>query len=113
MANSSKGHCRPYHTAVLTFLKLVLSAAFVAAIGVSSPAQSPLGRMSGEMTSADRHSHGLVVSDGECIAVDFPGSTATYANSIDASGNIAGRYTDAAGHTHGFFVEHIFSGWEP
>jgi hypothetical protein len=81
--------------------------------GVFLSAIDSLGRMSGEMTTADGHSHGLVVSNGECIAVDFPGSTATYANSIDASGTIAGRYTDAAGHTHGFFVEHIFSGWEP
>jgi uncharacterized membrane protein len=81
--------------------------------GVFLSAIDSLGRVAGEMTTADGHSHGLVVSHGECIAVDFPESTATYANSIDDYGDIAGRYTDAAGNTHGFFVEHLLPGyWE-
>jgi hypothetical protein len=66
--------------------------------------------MAGEMTTADGHQHGLVVSNGECIAVDFPGSVSTYANSIDTCGNIVGRYTDAGGHTHGFVVERYLPG---
>ena len=51
--------------------------------GVFLSAIDSLGRMAGEMTTADGHQHGLVVSNGECIAVDFPGSVSTYANSID------------------------------
>lgn len=69
-----------------------------------------LGRMAGEMTTADGHQHGLVVSNDDCIAVDFPDSIATYANSIDPGGDIVGRYTDAGGHTHGFVVEHFLHG---
>jgi hypothetical protein len=59
------------------------------------------------MTTADGHQHGLVVNNHECIAIDFPQSTGTYANSIDPWGDIVGRYTDTGGHTHGFFVEHF------
>jgi len=82
--------------------------------GVFLSAIDSLGRMAGEMTAADGHSHGLVVSHGECLAVDFPESIATYANSIDVYGDIAGRYMDAGGQTHGFFVEHLLPGyWEP
>jgi hypothetical protein len=82
--------------------------------GVFLSAIDFFGRMAGEMTTADGHSHGLVVSRGECIAVDFPRSIATYANSIDVFGDIAGRYTDAAGHTHGFFAEHLLPPyWQP
>ncbi len=80
--------------------------------GVFLSAIDSLGRMAGEMTTADGHQHGLVVSDGECLAVDYPGSIATYANSIDEYGDIAGRYTDTGGHTHGF-VEHLLPGWKP
>jgi len=79
--------------------------------GVFLSAIDSLGRMAGEMTTADGHSHGLVVSHGECIAVDFPESIATYANSIDVYGDIAGRYTDAGGQTHGFFVKRLLPGY--
>jgi hypothetical protein len=67
--------------------------------------------MVGEMTTADGHQHGLLVSDGQCIAVDFPGSTASYANGINSYGDIVGRYTDTAGGTHGFVVDHFIGGW--
>lgn len=63
----------------------------------------PIGRMVGGMTTADRHLHGLLVMNGVCTAVDYPGSTAGYANSINPRGDIAGRYT-ASGHNHGFVV---------
>jgi hypothetical protein len=75
--------------------------------GVFLSAIDSLGRMAGEMTTADGHQHGLVVNNHECIAIDFPQSTGTYANSIDPWGDIVGRYTDTGGHTHGFFVEHF------
>ena len=55
------------------------------------------------MTTADGHLHPLLVMNGVCTAVDYPGSTASYANSINPRGDIAGRYT-ASGHTHGFVV---------
>ena len=80
--------------------------------GVFLSAIDSLGRMAGEMTTADGHQHGLVVSNDECIAVDFPGSVSTYANSIDPRGDIVGRYTDAGGHTHGFVVERFLPGYE-
>jgi hypothetical protein len=53
----------------------------------------PIGRMVGGMTTADGHLHGLLVMNGVCTAVDYPGSTASYANSINPRGDIAGRYT--------------------
>jgi hypothetical protein len=49
--------------------------------------------------------HGLLISNGRCIAVDFPGST--YANSINSQGDTVGRYTDTDGKTHGFIAEHL------
>jgi len=59
----------------------------------------PLGRMSGGMTTLDGHLHGLVVSGETCIQIDFPDSTATYANSVSSRGDIADRYTDSSGKT--------------
>jgi probable HAF family extracellular repeat protein len=35
-----------------------------------------------------------------------PGSTYTRANGINASGQIVGDYSDAAGHGHGFLLDH-------
>jgi hypothetical protein len=61
------------------------------------------------MTTADGHLHGLLVKGNGCIAVDFPGSTATYANGINSRGDIAGRYTDPQGNTHGFVVTRFAS----
>jgi uncharacterized membrane protein len=69
-----------------------------------------IGRMVGGMTTADGHSHGLLVMNGVCTAVDYPGSTASYANSINPGGDIAGRYTDASGQTHGFVVRRFVQG---
>ena len=81
--------------------------------GVFLSAIDFFGRVAGQMATADGHSHGLVVSKGECIAVDYPDSTATYANSINAFGNVAGRYTDTGGQTHGFFAEHVLPALAP
>jgi len=65
------------------------------------------GRMTGQMITSDGHQHGLLISSGQCIAVDFPGSVATYVNGINPQGDIVGRYTDTAGDTHGFIAEHF------
>jgi uncharacterized membrane protein len=66
-----------------------------------------VGRMVGDMITSDGHQHGLLISNGQCIAVDFPGSVSTYANGINAQGDIVGRYTDTNGNTHGFVAEHF------
>lgn len=79
--------------------------------GVFLSGLDPIGRMTGEMTTADGHQHGLLVQDGQCTAFDFPGSTSTYANGINSRGDIVGRYTDTAGDTHGFVVERFIGGW--
>jgi len=60
VADSSKGHPRPYHTAVLTFFKLALSAAFATAIGASSYAQS----LEPATADARRASQGVTVING-------------------------------------------------
>ena len=75
--------------------------------GVFLSGIDPVGRMLGGMTTADGHQHGVLVSGRTCIAVDFPGSTASYVNSINGHGDIVGRYTDPSGHTHAFVVEHF------
>jgi uncharacterized membrane protein len=64
------------------------------------------GRLTGEMTTSDGYQHGLLISNGQCMAVDFPGSVSTYANSINSQGDIVGRYTDTDGRTHGFIAKH-------
>jgi hypothetical protein len=63
-----------------------------------------ISRMVGEMTTADGHQHGLLLSHGKCIPVDFPNSVSTYANGINLRGDIVGRYTDKSGNTQGFIV---------
>jgi hypothetical protein len=64
-------------------------------------------RMTGEMITPDGHQHGLLISNGKCIAVDFPGSTSTYVNGINPEGDVVGRYTDGDGNSHGFVAEHV------
>ena len=39
--------------------------------------------------------------------IDVPGSLATAANGINASGEIVGTYVDSGGHTHGFVADPI------
>ena len=63
----------------------------------------PAGDMVGGVNTLDGNQHGLLVRNGSCILVDFPGGSNTYANGI-ASGNIVGRYTDAGGNVHGFLA---------
>jgi hypothetical protein len=47
--------------------------------------------------------YGLLVRNGRCILVDFPGGMHAYANGI-ASGNIVGFYTDGSGKVHAFLA---------
>src|SRR5436305_3597277 len=75
--------------------------------GVFLSGNDPVGRMLGGMITADGHQHGVLVSEGICIAVDFPESTASYVNAINGRGDIVGRYTDPSGHTHAFVVKHF------
>ena len=75
--------------------------------GVFLSGIDPVGRMLGGMITADGHQHGVLVSAGNCTAVDFPGSIASYVNAINGHGDIVGRYTDPSGLTHAFVVEHF------
>jgi uncharacterized membrane protein len=64
-----------------------------------------LGDMTGGFNSSDGLLHGLLVKNGTCISIDYPGSTSTYANAEDpGSRNVVGRYTDNAGKAHGFLL---------
>jgi len=65
---------------------------------------NPLGEMTGGFNSSDGVQHGLLVSNGQCIAVDFPGSMpgSNYANGINPRGDIVGRYATLDGVFHGY-----------
>ena len=64
-----------------------------------------LGDMTGGFNSSDGVLHGLLVENGTCISIDYPGSTSTYANAEDPGGrNIVGRYMDIAGKAHRFLL---------
>jgi uncharacterized membrane protein len=46
----------------------------------------------------------LFAADYRFVKIDFPNSTETLANGINARGDIVGRYADAEGVFHGFFL---------
>jgi len=48
------------------------------------------------------NTHGYVLSDGNFVAIDFPGATDTFPGGINNDGIIVGLYTDQAGIDHGF-----------
>lgn len=50
--------------------------------------------------------HGFVFSGGTYKALDVPNATDTYGSSINASGQVAGYYTDGTGINHGY----VYSG---
>jgi probable HAF family extracellular repeat protein len=59
--------------------------------------------MVGVYTSADRVSHGFLLSSGRYKTIDPPASVLTIANGINARGDIVGEYaTSATGRHHGF-----------
>jgi hypothetical protein len=45
------------------------------------------------------------MTPGEFVTFDFPGSTFTSLNGINAHGLICGRYVDALGDEHGFIAK--------
>lgn len=63
------------------------------------------GDVTGEVTGMDGIQHGLLVIGKSCITVDFPASQAgsNYANGIDPSENIVGRYSTPDGVVHAYF----------
>jgi hypothetical protein len=65
---------------------------------------NPQGDMTGEVTGKDGIQHGLLVRDGNCITVDFPGSLpgSNYANGINPRGDIVGRYATLDGVFHAY-----------
>jgi hypothetical protein len=64
----------------------------------------PAGDMVGDVYTPNGKQHGLLIRNGSCILVDFPGGSNSYANGIATGGNIVGRYTDASGKVHGFLA---------
>ena len=60
--------------------------------------------MVGGYGTFDGQSHGALIKNGNCIAVDIPGGTNAYANGINPEGDIVGRYTGADGVVHGFLL---------
>jgi hypothetical protein len=47
--------------------------------------------------SDDAGIHGFLLDNGNYTTLDVPGSTATFANGINASGQIIGNYTVTSG----------------
>jgi probable HAF family extracellular repeat protein len=48
--------------------------------------------------------------DYRFVRIDVPGATATFAQGINARGDIGGRYNDSEGSVHGFLLQHgVFS----
>ena len=45
---------------------------------------------------------GFVSRDGRVTALQFPGATETYAQGINAAGEVVGYFADASSHFHGF-----------
>jgi probable HAF family extracellular repeat protein len=43
-------------------------------------------------------------ADYRFVRVDFPNSTSSLVNTINARGDMVGNYTDADGNTHGFLL---------
>src|SRR5438309_442886 len=59
----------------------------------------------GFYTSADKSSHGFLLSGGHYTPIDFPGAAVTLLNGIDARGNIVGEYgTTLTSAHHGFVL---------
>jgi hypothetical protein len=60
--------------------------------------------MVGGTNFANGMEHGILVRDGNCIQIEFPGSIGGYANGITSKGDIVGRYHSLDGSTHGFLL---------
>jgi hypothetical protein len=58
----------------------------------------------------DGLTHGSLIINGNCITIDIPPGTNTYANAIDAEGDIVGRYTGRDGVIHGFLLRKFVRG---
>jgi hypothetical protein len=65
---------------------------------------NPQGDLTGAVDLGLPGQHGLLVRDGHCIIVDFPGSLpgSNYANGINPRGDIVGRYATSDGVVHGY-----------
>ena len=48
--------------------------------------------------------HGFVLRQGELTTIDYPGARSTSILGINARGELAGAFTDAAGRSHGFLL---------
>jgi hypothetical protein len=65
---------------------------------------TPQGDMTGGgQRLTDGTLHGLVVSGGKCMAIDFPGSVGNdYVNSMSPGGEMVGTYATPDGNSHGY-----------
>ena len=62
------------------------------------------GTIVGLYMAGDGSLHGFIYQDGAYTPIDVPDSTLTYALSINPEGEIAGKYDDAGGVTHGYLA---------
>jgi uncharacterized membrane protein len=84
---------------------------------------SPSGEVLGTSMDATKSVHSFVLRLGDSIStfganpqlglsgsfnfisIDYPGATGTFARGINRRGDVVGYYVDAAGKTHGFFLD--------
>lgn len=62
------------------------------------------GQIVGLYITADKRTHGFLLSNGEYSTIDIAGSTRTNALAIDAHGRIVGRYDTPDGRAHGYLL---------
>lgn len=63
-----------------------------------------IGDIVGEYLDASSRLHGFLISEGNTVTIDPPGSTLTEANKLNDQDEIAGDHEDSQGVTHGFLA---------
>ena len=69
---------------------------------------NPRGDMTGGCFPAGGYERGYLISEGQIIPINVPGSVSGYANGINPQGQIVGRYTVDGVHNHGYLLT-----WKP
>jgi hypothetical protein len=62
------------------------------ALPAPKPVRSTPGDIVGLYVSADKATHGLLLSGNQFSTIDFPGATVSFLNGINPQGDIAGAY---------------------
>ena len=83
---------------------------FQGAAGTVLTGVSPSGEMVGfscEVAACNTTTHSFVVSKkGVFTSFDPPGAISSSASTVSPSGEIVGNYTDSAGNSHGYVLDH-------